>query len=121
MFAHSSGNYYKLWYEEDMTFEKVKQQEQEERTMNSVDTTLDERGKRYGTFLGHAKITQALKAAMVAAPNWATLDDDMKEALEMIAHKMGRILNGDPMYIDSWHDLVGYAKLVEDRLNGKVR
>ena len=34
----------------------------------------------------------------------------------MIAHKMGRILNGDPSYIDSWTDIVGYAKLIETDL-----
>ena len=78
--------------------------------------TLAERGTRYGDFSEHARITQAIKAAMVDSPNWATLPADMKEALEMNAHKMGRILNGDPNYHDSWHDIVGYTKLVADRL-----
>ena len=82
----------------------------------SISVTLDERGKRYGTFTGHAKITQALKAAMADSLNWSTLADDQREALEMVAHKIGRILNGDPDYHDSWHDIVGYAKLVADRL-----
>lgn len=39
----------------------------------------------------------------------------------MIAHKLGRIINGDPNYSDSWHDIAGYAKLVADRLDGVVR
>jgi hypothetical protein len=34
----------------------------------------------------------------------------------MIAHKIGRILNGDPNYADSWIDIAGYAQLVADRL-----
>lgn len=33
----------------------------------------------------------------------------------MIAHKIGRILNGDPNYRDSWDDIAGYAKLAADR------
>lgn len=78
--------------------------------------TLAERAERYGDFDGHARITQGIKAAMVCGANWPILDDDQKEALEMIAHKIGRILNGDPNYHDSWHDIVGYAKLVADRL-----
>ena len=78
--------------------------------------TLADRGNRYGSFVGHAKITQALKVAMIGSPNWDSLDDDMREALEMIAHKIGRILNGDPAYHDSWHDIIGYTKLVADRL-----
>lgn len=84
--------------------------------MTDIDTTLAERGNRYGFFAEHARITQAIKAAMADSPNWAKLADDQKEALEMIAHKAGRILNGDPDYHDSWHDIVGYTKLVADRL-----
>lgn len=86
-----------------------------------IEDTLNERGKRYGKFVEHARITQAIKRAMNDSPNWPTLTDDQKEALEMVAHKIGRILNGDPDYNDSWHDIVGYVKLVEDRLNGVVR
>jgi hypothetical protein len=88
----------------------------------SVDATLTERGARYGKFEGHAKITQDIKTAYAKTSNWHTkLTDDQREALEMIAHKIGRILNGDPDYADSWHDIAGYAKLVEDRLNGVSR
>lgn len=84
--------------------------------MADVDKTLAERGTRYGVFAEHARITQGIKRAMVDSPNWAMLSDDKKEALEMLAHKIGRILNGDPEYRDSWHDICGYTKLVEDTL-----
>lgn len=84
--------------------------------MEDIAQTLVERGNRYGSFQGHSNITQALKRDMAASPKWAQLADDQKEALEMVAHKIGRILNGDPNYHDSWHDIVGYAKLVADRL-----
>jgi hypothetical protein len=92
-----------------------------EHQVDSIEATLVERGSRYGTFTGHAAITQNIKDAMRASPNWNTLADDQKECLEMIAHKAGRILNGDPNYHDSWHDIVGYTKLVADRLLGIVR
>ena len=81
-----------------------------------IEATLQERGNRYGKFPEHARITQNLKRAMRDSPNWETLDDDQKETLEMIAHKIGRILNGDANYHDSWHDINGYTKLVADRL-----
>ena len=84
--------------------------------MADIDATLADRGKRYGTLMGHGTITQALKIAMRAAPNWSRLAPDQAEALDMIAHKIGRILNGDPDYLDSWHDIIGYTKLVETRL-----
>jgi hypothetical protein len=85
-------------------------------SVTSIDVTLAERGNRYGSFVEHARITQAIKAAMADSPNWSSLAPDQREALEMIAHKAGRILNGDPDYHDSWHDIVGYTKLVADRL-----
>ncbi len=62
------------------------------------------------------RITQNLKRAMQDSPNWNSLTDQQREALEMVAHKIGRILNGDPNYHDSWHDIIGYTKLVADEL-----
>ena len=34
----------------------------------------------------------------------------------VIADKVARMLNGDPDYVDNWHDIIGYATLVETRL-----
>lgn len=95
------------------------EQKQEMKKANNIDTTLAERESTYGNFADHARITQSIKSAMVDSPNWAKLPDDMKEALEMNAHKIGRILNGDPNYHDSWHDIIGYTKLIADRLEPK--
>lgn len=81
-----------------------------------VGAVLVQRGNRYGAFTGHAKITQKLKDVMRDTDNWTKLTNDQKESLEMIVHKIGRILNGDPNYDDSWIDIAGYAKLVGDRL-----
>jgi hypothetical protein len=86
----------------------------------SVTDTLAVRGTRYGTFAGQARITQAIKRAMADSPNWATLPDDAVNALDMIASKIARILNGDPNYDDSWHDIGGYAKLIEDRIHAET-
>lgn len=83
-------------------------------TQTDVSSTLAERGKRYGEFPEHARITQDLKFAMTQTVNWSTLSPAHREALEMVAHKIGRILNGDPNYADSWHDIAGYAKLGEE-------
>lgn len=90
----------------------------------NVDATLAERGSRYGKFKDHAEITQKLKRAIFRHINTvskADLDADQLEALEMICHKIGRIVNGDPNYADSWIDIAGYAKLVADRLEGVER
>ena len=83
--------------------------------------TLEQRGQRYGKFTSHAAVTQQLKRVMYVHPGWERLADDQKESLEMVAHKIGRILNGDPNYDDSWVDIAGYTTLVADRLRGIER
>lgn len=85
--------------------------------MSDIADTLAERGKRYGSFDKHAALAQDLKRVMRAVEQWWTLADDQREALEMIQHKIARILNGDSNYADNWHDIAGYAKLVDDRLS----
>lgn len=89
--------------------------------MTDINTTLEERGKRYGAFKDHALLSQQLKSVMELRDSWFTLEADQKEALEMIAHKIARILNGDPNYDDSWHDIAGYATLVAERLRGNIK
>lgn len=88
--------------------------------MSKVEETISERGKRYGEFGGHASITQSLKLRMRVHPGWERLSFSQRESLEMIAHKIGRILNGDPNYADSWHDIAGYATLVEQQIEVEV-
>lgn len=90
---------------------------------HDIRATLDERGDRYGLFVGHAAVTQQLKDVIRThvQTRGKKLDADQVEALEMIAHKIGRIVNGDPNYADSWVDIAGYAMLVADRLEGKAR
>lgn len=91
--------------------------------MNDINEVLEERGKRYGGYVEHAAVSQGIKELLYNALKYNknvdlyTLDDDIKETLEMIAHKLGRIVNGDPYYADSYIDIAGYAKLVGDRLN----
>ena len=82
----------------------------------SVENTLAERGGRYGEFADHAMIAQGIQDVMRNAPKWGLLDADMKQALSVIADKIARILNGDPYYLDNWHDIQGYAKLIEKRI-----
>lgn len=82
----------------------------------AIGEVLAQRDKRYGQFQGHAAVTQQLKYILHSHSLWEGLSSDKKEALEMIAHKIGRILNGDPEYHDSWFDIAGYAQLVADTL-----
>lgn len=80
---------------------------------------LKERGNRYGEFINNAKFTHFMKEEMRQAPSWSAMYADQREALDMIAHKIARIVNGDPDYADSWVDIAGYATLVANRLTPK--
>lgn len=89
-----------------------------EETPTGIDATLAERGHKYGKFKDHAAITYKLKNVLRAhaLEHGKSFAFDQAEALDMICHKLGRIVNGDPDYADSWVDIAGYAKLVADRL-----
>jgi len=93
-----------------------------EETTN-VDKTLDARAEMYGKFKDGASLMQAVKRELAAhaAKHGKTFADDQWEALEMIVHKMGRIVNGDPDVVDHWVDIAGYATLISDRLEGNAR
>ncbi len=81
-----------------------------------MEKLLEERRAKYGSFTMHATITQNLKRVMRDTPNWSGLSDDKKEALEMVVHKIGRILNDDPGYKDSWDDIIGYTTRITETL-----
>ena len=89
----------------------------------NVDAILNERARNYGSFATQAKIAQRLKHVAHTTANelGKTYDADQAEALDMIFSKIARIVNGNSDHIDSLIDSAGYAKLVADRLEGKVR
>lgn len=90
---------------------------------DNVDDTLDARAVKYGKFIEGAEVMQMLKRVVQNAlmTRDKVLAHDQAEALDMIIHKIGRIVNGNPDVVDHWLDIAGYAKLVADRLEGRIR
>jgi hypothetical protein len=83
-----------------------------------LNETLIARGSVHGKFEEHASCAQKLKQRIRAClvefgkpPDHLT--DLQQEALDMICHKIGRIVAGDPSHTDHWHDIAGYATLAE--------
>ena len=95
----------------------------EEVENTDVDAVLDSRAEDYGAFKDGAALMQGMKRLLAdhAQKHNKSFADDQWEALEMIVHKIGRIVNGNPDKVDHWTDIAGYAKLVADRLEGRVR
>ena len=83
----------------------------------SINKTLEQRGERYGKFKDVAATTYALQEILRNAKNHEHMTDDQVIARDMIGNKMARIVNGDPSYSDNWHDIAGYATLVEQELS----
>lgn len=88
---------------------------------DATEKLTTERGSRYGKFKDGAEIMQELKDVMREVDGWHNLTPSQREALDMIQHKIGRILNGDPTYDDSWKDIAGYATLIVNELNGEIK
>lgn len=84
----------------------------------SVLQVLEERGKQYGSFVDFSEICDSINQKIEDTPGWPYLMSYQKEAIRMIVHKMARILNGNPDYVDSWDDIAGYATLVSTILRG---
>jgi hypothetical protein len=95
--------------------------------MSDVADTLNERQKSHGDFTDNARVMQALKDVARTGNNWPNpkapalnpvqaLTPVQREALDMILHKVGRILTGNPDEPDHWLDIEGYARLARERI-----
>ncbi len=87
--------------------------------MGEVRTTeaiLEERGGTHGPYWANAGTCQELKELMASKAGWQRLNYMQRESLHMIAHKIARILSGDPCHHDHWDDIAGYATLVSKNL-----
>lgn len=82
-----------------------------------VAATLDEREHQYGSFEKVAATTVQLMAIIGSGESASKLSDSQNEALHMICSKIARIVNGDVKYLDNWHDISGYATLIEMELS----
>lgn len=85
-----------------------------------VDATLADRQATYGSFEDVACVTQDL-LSVLKRTGFDSLPKPHKEAFHMICSKMGRIVNGDFNHLDSWHDIGGYAKLIEDMIKKEMK
>lgn len=86
-----------------------------------IQETLNDREAKYGDFGELAKAIQAYKSAIRHAPSWAKMTAVQREAAEMIAVKLCRIVYGDPLHFDSWLDIAGYATLAAEEFGASKR
>ncbi len=94
--------------------------------MTPLESTIQDRDSLYGGFANVCGVSQRLKEIVnlelltkygTAFPHTHV----QLEALGMILHKIARIVCGDPNYVDNWHDIAGYATLVERDLKDTIQ
>jgi hypothetical protein len=86
---------------------------------DSIGEVLQERGNRYGTFESNARTCQLLKNVLHAQEGWYELSYVQREALEMMMHKVSRLVNGDSTYLDTVIDIAGYNQLMLEHMRSQ--
>ena len=81
-----------------------------------IEEVLNQRQTTYGSFTKNAEVSQMMKYSMTQGTNYKQMPMAHREALEMIVHKIARIVNGNPNYIDNWIDICGYSQLVIEEI-----
>lgn len=87
--------------------------------MKGISEILIERKKQHGDFTIHSDISQAIKKIAYNSSGFKKFSNIEKEAMEMIIHKMSRLLCGANDKEDSWRDISGYSEL--GRTNGQIK
>jgi hypothetical protein len=85
----------------------------------SIEDVLEQREATHGDFPTKATTIQVLKNIMRGTEKWRDLSFAQQESLDMIMTKVGRILHGNPNEPDHWLDIIGYTKLISDKLKKK--
>lgn len=87
----------------------------------TIEETLKTRGNVHGDFVESAVFKDAVGKLIRLTPNYDRMGHACRQAMFMIVEKMGRILYGNPTFADHWHDISGYAKLIDDAIiKGKL-
>jgi len=90
--------------------------------MTELEEVLKERGSTHGDFTDLARCSQRLKTVVNdelsrrGSRGQPALALTQREALDMILHKIGRIIAGDPDLEDHWQDISGYAEITRQRI-----
>jgi hypothetical protein len=71
---------------------------------------IPNRDEQHGGMEAVGSLSQSMKIPIHHGANWYLLTPGEQEALDMIAHKIARILSGaDPHDPQHWEDVAGYA------------
>lgn len=84
--------------------------------MADINETFKSRGSTHGDYKEQSECSIALYNEIMSRA--ASLTATQKHSLMLICTKLGRIATGSAKEPDHWHDIAGYATLIERELNG---
>lgn len=84
--------------------------EEEEKAADETVQVVEKRDSSYGGFTKISEDCQKIKDILHAGASWENLHPSEKEGLEMIVHKICRIINSPMKIRDSWLDIGGYSR-----------
>lgn len=98
--------------------EKVRQSQRtaSETSNPTIKETLNQRQSQYGSFEDVAQTTEQLFQVIKGGASFVDFTESQRMALYMIFSKVARLSNGDCNHKDSWHDIAGYATLIDSEL-----
>jgi hypothetical protein len=89
---------------------------------SGLEATLQQRGQTHGDYTDHARISQELKATVAheldlrKSRGQPPLEATARESIDMILHKIARVIAGEWDEPDHWQDIAGYATITEKRI-----
>jgi len=84
----------------------------------SIEKTIEGRDETHGDFVRQAESAQRMLHVIDKCEGWYQMPMFMQYAVMMILMKVSRLVHGDCRETDHWHDIQGYARLVEREFDG---
>lgn len=84
--------------------------------MSDIKQTLEQRNGQHGEFKNNSRVTEEILTSLKTGVSYELLTPEQKTSLFFISHKAARIVCGDPNHKDHWHDIAGYATLIDNSL-----
>jgi len=87
--------------------------------MANINETFKSRGETHGDYYQQCSLAEELKKAIRKhMPNPQFFRPTELHSLDLICTKISRIVTSTKRDPDHWHDIVGYATLIEREING---
>lgn len=87
-----------------------------EHSTPTVQQTTEQRQAEYGDWKEDGGLADALIIMVESQPRWNAIPGFLRQSIRMILVKIARLVSGNSMNRDSWHDIQGYALIAEQRL-----